>query len=199
VPNVASSRSPVFSCAVGGKLTISALAAMAVPASALGSGLHARESASALGSGPTPHQVHVAVQRAEHSRQLWATINICNTRAHRDNIGIRGQMPALGFPARLRMTIQVDYWVLTAQAFKPVPGADARAVARLGTVGVGQQQGGHTFQFKPGAGLLSGTITFQWILGGKVVGQISKQATGGHRAVDQADPPHHSAATCTIH
>jgi hypothetical protein len=136
--------------------------------------------------------------RAERSQQLWATINICNTRAHRDSIGIRGQMPALGFPARLAMKIQVDYWVAAAKAFKPVPGSGARAVARLGTVVDGLQQGGHTFRFKPGAGLLSGTITFQWVRMGRMIGRISKQVTGGHRTVDHGDPPHHTAATCTI-
>jgi hypothetical protein len=151
-----------------------------------------------VGGGPTPGQVRAAVKRAEHSRQLWATINICNTQAYPDRIGIRGQMPALGFPARLTMTIQVDYWVAAAKGFKPVPGSNARAVTPLRTVVNGLQQGGHTFHFKPGAGLLSGTITFQWMRMGKVIGQISKKAIGGHHRVDRGDPPHHSAATCTI-
>ncbi|HEY6398213.1 MAG TPA: hypothetical protein VIX82_12240, partial [Solirubrobacteraceae bacterium] len=66
------------------------------------------------------------------------------------------------------------------------------------TVLDGLQQGGHTFQFHPGAGLLSGTVTFRWTRLGKVIGQIRKPATGGHRGVDGGDPPHHSAARCTI-
>ncbi len=149
-------------------------------------------------TGPTPRQVRAAVKRAERSRGLWATVNVCNTRAHPNRIGIRGQMPALGFPARLSMTIQVNYWDTVKKAFVPVPGSNARSVARLGTVLDGLQQGGHTFQFKPGAGLLSGAITFRWTRLGKVIGQISKLATGGHRGVDGGDPPHHSAARCTI-
>jgi hypothetical protein len=168
---------------------IFALLALALPASALGAG---------AGMPPTAGQVRAAVMRAEHSRQLWTTINICNTRAHRDSIGIRGQMPSLGFPARLKMTIEVDYWDPVAKIFRPVPGSNSRAVAQLGTISDGLEQGGHTFQFRPGAGLLSGTITFEWIRVGKVIGQLSKRATGGHRGVDHGDPPHHSAATCKI-
>jgi hypothetical protein len=174
---------------VGSKLAISALAAMLLPASALGS---------AAGNPPTPGQVRAAVLRAERSRHLWATINVCNTSAYPDRIGIRGQMPALGFPARLEMRIQVDYWAAAAKRFQPVPGRSASAVARLGTAVGGLQQGGHTFHFKPGSGSLSGTIKFQWMRKGKVIGQISKPATGGHHGVDGGDPPHHSAATCTI-
>lgn len=149
-------------------------------------------------TGPTPPQVRAAVNRAERSRGLWATVNVCNTRAYPDRIGLRGQMPALGFPAQLSMTIQVDYWDTVKKAFVPVPGNYARAVARLGTAVDGLQQGGHTFHFRPGSGLLSGTIKFQWMRMGKVIGQISKRAAGGHRGVDAGHPAHHSAATCRI-
>jgi hypothetical protein len=170
-------------------MAISALAAMALPASALGS---------TAGRPLTPGQIRAAVLHAERSHHLWATINICDTHAYPDRIGIRGQMPALGFAARLEMRIQVDYWVPAAKRFRPVPGSGARSLARLGTVVGGLQQSGHTFHFKPGSGRLSGTITFRWTRTGKVIGQISKRATGGHRGVDRGSPPHHSAATCTI-
>jgi hypothetical protein len=149
-------------------------------------------------AGPTPAQVRAAVKRAEHSRQLWTTINICNTPANPSRIGIRGQMPALGFPARLSMTVQVDYWDAAAKVFRPVPGATGHAQVKLGTVLDGVEQGGHTFRFPAGTGLLSGTITFQWRRGGKVVGHISKPATGGHHGVNGGDPPHRSAASCVI-
>lgn len=149
-------------------------------------------------TGPTPAQIRAAVAHAEHSRQLWTTVNVCNTSANPDRIGIRGQMPALGFSARLSMTIQVDYWDAAAKAFRPVPGPTGHAKVNLGTVLDGLEQGGHTFQFPAGTGLLSGTITFQWRRGGKVIGHATKLAIGGHRGVGGGDPPHHSGATCTI-
>ncbi len=147
---------------------------------------------------PTPGQIRAAVRHAKRSRQLWTTINVCDTPATPDRIGIRGQMPALGFSARLSMTVQADYWDAVAKAFRPVPGPTGRAQINLGAVRDGFEQGGHTFRFSPGTGLLSGTITFQWRRGGKVIGHATKLATGGHRGVGGGDPPHHSAATCTI-
>lgn len=160
--------------------------------------LAAPEANAFASASPTQAQIRAAVRRAERSKQLWTTINVCNTPARPDRIGIRGQMPALGFPARLSMTVRVDYWDAAAKALRPVPGATGRAQVNLGTVLDGLEQGGHTFQFAPGTGLLSGTITFQWRRGGKVIGHVSKLATGGHRGVGGGDPPHHSAATCTI-
>jgi hypothetical protein len=62
----------------------------------------------------------------------------------------------------------------------------------------GLEQGGHTFQFAPGTGLLSGTITFRWRRAGKMIGRATKLATGGHHGVGGGDPPRHSGATCTI-
>src|SRR6516165_1209759 len=59
---------------------------------------------------PTAAQMRAAVQRAERSKYLWATVNICNTKRHPHAIGVRGQMPALGFPALLQMTVHLKYW-----------------------------------------------------------------------------------------
>lgn len=170
------------------------LAICAIAATTLAAG-HANAFAS---PGPTPAQIRAAVRHAQHSGQLWTTINVCNTPSNRDRIGIRGQMPALGFPARLSMTVQVDYWDAAAKVFRPVPGPTGHAQVNLGTVLDGLEQGGHTFRFPAGTGLLSGTITFQWRRAGKVIGRATKLATGGHHGVGGGDPPHHSGATCTI-
>ena len=149
-------------------------------------------------AGPTPSQVRAAVRRAERSTQLWATVNICDTPSHPNRIGIRGQMPALGFAAQLSISIQVEYWDLAASSFRPVSGPGGQAQLKLGTVRDGTEQGGRTFQFAPGAGLLRGRITFRWRLNGKLVGKVSRSTTAGHRKVAGGDPPGHSAASCTI-
>jgi hypothetical protein len=150
--------------------------------------------AGALGSPPTPAQIHAALSHVERSRQLWATINICNTTSHQDQMGVRAQMPALGFPASLSMTIQVEY--LAGKHFRPDPGV--KSVIRLGVLGTKVHQAGHTFQFVAHAGLLTGEVTFQWRRAGKLLGHIARPTTAGHRNADFGDPPGHSVATCRI-
>ena len=147
---------------------------------------------------PTPAQIKAAVQRAERSRQLWATVNICNTRGHPHTIGIRGQMPALGYTSTMSMTITIDYFDPQRNRFVP-----DRAVVRfvpLGDPANGLWQGGVRFSFrKPAtAVLLRGMVTYQWKRGGKVVGRTTRYTVHGIKQVDDSDPPGYSTATCNL-
>jgi hypothetical protein len=143
---------------------------------------------------PTAAQIKAAVRRAEHSRGLWATVNICNTKAHPDTLGIRGQMPALGFPASLGMIVRLKY-LSAKHRFEPIPGAQLKL--SLGRPSTGYHQGGATFKFTPPV-TLSGSITFQWRSGHKLLGQTTRSTGRGYKEVDQGDPPGHSSATCTM-
>lgn len=146
--------------------------------------------------GPTGAQIHTAVAHAERSRNLWATVNVCDTPKHPSEIGIRGQMPALGFPARLYMRIEVQYLSLPDLHFRPVPGASAWI--GLGVQSGGVHQGGVVFRISPHAGLLRGSVRLQWKLGRKVIGQVTRATVHGHPSADFGDPPHHSLGTCLI-
>jgi hypothetical protein len=144
---------------------------------------------------PTAAQIRAAVNKAERSKQLWSTVNICNTKHHRDTIGIRGQMPSLSFPSALYMKVQVDYWNYAAKKFAPDPGVD-QTVA-LGDPANQIVQGGAMFKFKPPA-LLSGTITFEWKLHGKLIGSKRLATASGHKNAKFGDPPGYSSNKCTI-
>jgi hypothetical protein len=146
----------------------------------------------ALATGPSPAQVHDALARAERSPQLWATVNICDTR--RDMIGIRGQMPALGFTAGLYMTVTVDYW----RGNRPARVRGAKKTIHVGTPAKGLYQAGADFRFRPHAGLLSGTITFGWRRAGKLLGSATRRTTRGHHNVHFSKPPRYSVARCAI-
>src|SRR6185437_3558460 len=91
----------------------------------------------ALGSaaGPTPNQINNAVHNAERSKRLWATINVCDTRKHPRTIGIRGEVPALGFPATISISLGVDFYSKADKRFEPDP--DAKKMIRLGPVSSG--------------------------------------------------------------
>jgi hypothetical protein len=145
---------------------------------------------------PTPKQVASAVRRAERSKSLWATVNICDTHRHPRMIGIRGQVPALGFPASISIKIGVEFWSKTTKRFTPDP--DATKLIRLTSVSNGIHQRGVMFQFARHAGRLRGTATFAWKRRGKLVGSAQRVTTPRHRDADFGDPAGFSAGTCTI-
>lgn len=146
---------------------------------------------------PTARQIAAAVTRAERSKSLWATINICDVKARGSyQLGIRGQMPTLGFSSRLAMVVHVNYWSATDQKFDPIP--SATSTLAVGTFSTGLQQDGVVFPFQKHAGLLNATITFTWSVKGRKVGQTTRRTTAGHPGADYAKPPHYSAAQCRI-
>jgi hypothetical protein len=145
---------------------------------------------------PTRGRIHAAVLRAERSRDLWATVNICNTKHYPNVIGIRGQMPSLGFLAMLDLDVAVDYRPAADKSFRPVPGV--KHTVALGRVQTGLRQGGWQFRFKPHAGSLRGSVTFRWRLGGKVLGRVTRTTEQGHHDADFGDPPRYSRAKCVI-
>jgi hypothetical protein len=151
--------------------------------------------ASAASRPPTSGQIRLAIRHAERPGVLWATVNICNTRRYPGRLGIRGQMPSLGFPASMSMNIQVDYLSQANRRFKPIPGA-SRAIRFTATTGLHQE--GANWRFTPHTGTLSATITFTWSLGRKVLARTARAVTAGHPDADFGDPPHFSAAQCKI-
>jgi hypothetical protein len=145
-----------------------------------------------------PGQIARAVRRAEQSRSLWATVNICDTRKYRNDLGVRGQMPTLGFSSTLYMVVQVNYWSARQQRFLPIQSGLATTRLSLGSSANGLQQDGAVFPFSAHTGLLNATFTFIWSRGGKVIGQTVRRTTAGHNDADHGSPPHYSAAQCRI-
>ena len=137
-----------------------------------------------------------AVRTAERSRYLWATVNICNTRRHPDAIGIRAQMPALGFSTTLEMDFQVDQRAAHSASFHPV--SRARRAVSVSSIKRGLQQEGVTFSLGANAGELRGTVKFEWRLGHRVLGRSTRVTTRGHPTASFSDPPRYSASRCTI-
>ena len=146
---------------------------------------------------PSPSQIRTAVQHAEHSSSLWATVNICNSHHYPDDVGIRGQMPALGFAAWLSMDVKLLYYSSSDKRYVPVPTRGAKLV-RLERSSSGLQQSGALFQFSPHQPALKATVQFFWRRSGKLLGTTTLTTTAGHRGADFGSPLHHSAATCKI-
>jgi hypothetical protein len=152
--------------------------------------------AGAQAKAPTGAQVRKAVRAAERSRNLWATVNICNTAAYRHTLGVRGQMPALGFNADLRMTFEVDYFSSARHAYLPLKGVANKV--DLGSATKGYYQAGVRFDFKPHSGQLRGRVVFSWRYHGRAVGSITKVTSPGHSNAQYGNPRGYSRATCSI-
>ncbi|MGH2896587.1 MAG: hypothetical protein ACRDPM_25415 [Solirubrobacteraceae bacterium] len=149
-------------------------------------------------AGVGPGRIARAVRSAEQSHSLWATVNICDSRSFRNDIGVRGQMPTLGFSSSLYMVIQVNYWAKGQHRFLPIQSGLASTRLSLGSTSRGLQQDGAVFPFRAHTGLLNATFTFIWTRGGKVIGQTVRRTTAGHTDADHGSPPHHSTAQCRI-
>lgn len=152
--------------------------------------------AQAANQNPSRAQIAKAIKRAESSKSLWSTVNVCNTKRHRDTIGVRGQMPALGFPAWLSMRVQLNFYNAKKRKFLPL--TDASSLVRLGRVRSGLQQAGQTWTYGPHAGLFNARVQFIWRRSGRLLGQTSRRTTAGHPSADFSDPVHFSAKQCRI-
>jgi hypothetical protein len=135
------------------------------------------------------------------SRQLWATVDICNPSDQPNYVGIRGSMPSDGHPHdTMFMRFRVQYLDNTTKKWADLTqGADSGFLA----VGSGApRQAGRSFQFVPTPDTpqftLRGVVSFQWRRGARVVHAVSRVTTTGHKSLAGADPAGFSAASCAI-
>jgi hypothetical protein len=144
---------------------------------------------------PSAAKIRADVARAEHSSQLWATINICNTKAHPDTVGIRGQIPALGFAAAMTMQVRLQYYTTATGTFKPL--AHSETPLSAGTAASGLRQEGVSFKVSPPA-ILNATVMFSWKIGNRLLGSTTRTTRANIKRVQQGDPAGFSAASCRI-
>jgi hypothetical protein len=147
---------------------------------------------------PSPVQIARAVRNATRSRYLWATVNVCE-RHHRGGlVGVRGQMPALGFDAALSMTVQLRQYDTADRRFVFVRGETAQHTATLGIVLSGVHQDGAEFPYATDTGELDAIVTFTWTRDGRRLAQVTRPTTGGHPTAAYSAPSGYSAASCRL-
>jgi hypothetical protein len=147
-------------------------------------------------AGPSHAQISTAVARVERSRNLWATINICNSKHHPNVVGIRGQMPTLGFNSLLTMQVELRYWSDADKRYESLP--STKETISLGTERTGVHQGGISYKFSPHSGTLAGTVRFDWRLKSRSIGHAVRTTSTGHSDADQSDPVHFTAGKCEL-
>ena len=146
-------------------------------------------------------------QGAPRPPTLWATVNICDTLRHPDQMGVRASMPGNGKRQRMWMRFHAQFFDSSTNTWSDVKTGGVSPWILAGSALFRTRQAGYTFTFKaPAAGssfTLRGAVDFQWR--GKrhghtiVVRRAQANTKGGVKSTDGADPPGYSSGLCTIH
>src|SRR4051794_17742219 len=128
---------------------------------------------------------------------LWATVNVCDTSRHPNEVGVRASMPGVprGTSRRMRFRLQ---W-RDGDRWRYVTGADSgwRKLTRARGRAV---ESGWSFELEAPSNAITfrGVVRFRWLRDGRVAGRAMEITETGHRSTAGADPAGYSAATCSI-
>jgi hypothetical protein len=119
--------------------------------------------------GPVLSSARAATRRAvieEARRPFWATVNICDTAASPNALGIRASVPGNGSDERIFARYTAQWWSGAAQEWKTVGGSGMTDWSYVGPADMTARQSGWTFRFvQPPAGttyVMRGVIEVQW-------------------------------------
>jgi hypothetical protein len=143
-----------------------------------------------------------AAPGSDDTREVWATVNVCDTAGAPDTIGIRASMPGSRSGAEVRwMRFVVEYYSQDEDRWYRLAEGGDSGFLRVGKGRI-PRQFGRSLRIQPTAGkpvLLRGRVFFHWRTdGGEVLQRESARTRKGHRSNAGADPSGYSAATCTV-
>jgi hypothetical protein len=154
-----------------------------------------------------------AASAAEPSRDLWATVNICDTPSAPNSMGVRAAMPGDAATPRQRMYVRftAQWYSSKRQAWLPVKGNLRSPWLYVGLARFNSRQAGWTFSFTPpanGVFLVRAVAIFEWRerrkarRGGRarwVVAERRRRVTrAGVAGAAGGDPPGTSRGSCYI-
>lgn len=136
------------------------------------------------------------------SKLLWATVNVCDTAAKPDTVGIRASMPGSGIRGeQMFIRFQLQFFDVTDKRWHNVGPAGDSGFLAVGSALYRSRQTGTNFKVMPpasGAFILRGAVTFEWRKDGDVVRRARKRTRSKHPNTIGADPKGFSAATCEV-
>jgi hypothetical protein len=139
---------------------------------------------------------------AKRPKDLWATVNVCDTTVHDNMMGIRASMPGDGERTRMYMRFVAQYYDRARQLWSDVKGSGVSKWIYVGSGIYARRQGGYTFAFDPPASgktfVLRGAVDYKWVKGRRIVRTAHLLTKSGHPNTEGADPPTFSASTCQI-
>src|SRR3954447_13119065 len=117
-------------------------------------------------------------------KDLWATVNVCDTAKSPNQMGVRARMPGDGTRRRMYMRFTAQY--KSGSKWKRVSGRGRSGWLLAGSALFRNQELGYTFSFDaPAAGtsyLMRGLVDFEWRAkgSGTVVRRRQRVTTKGH-------------------
>jgi hypothetical protein len=136
------------------------------------------------------------------TKDLWATVNVCDPPSARNVIGIRSSMPGNGTQQRMFMHFSADWY--SAAKKRWLPTGSSSPWMRVGTARYVSTQAGYSFQFAdPPQGtrfMMRGVVRYEWRArtSGRVLKRAMRVTKGGYKGVVGSVPAGRSDAACAI-
>lgn len=139
---------------------------------------------------------------ASHARDLWATVNICDTERNANVLGVRASMPGNGTKQTMWMRFRASYFDRATERWRDVGGTSRSPWIKVGDARFRSRQAGRKFEIAPPAPSTShvvrGLVEYQWRRGRKVVRRRKQKTLSGHPTGRHGDPRGYSAGVCEI-
>src|SRR3954469_4967117 len=136
------------------------------------------------------------------SKDLWATVNLCDTATHSNMMGVRASIPGDGDHTRMYMRFVAQYYDRSRQLWSEVKGSGVSKWIYVGSGIYARRQAGYTFAFDaPGSGktfVLRGAVDYKWTKGRRIVRTARVLTKSGHPNTKGADPEAYTAGLCEI-
>jgi hypothetical protein len=135
------------------------------------------------------------------TKNLWSTVNVCDSTNHPDDVGIAARMPGNGSSQRMYMRFYVQY--LDGDKWRFVKSGGTSPWLYAGSAKYTWVGLGYTFGFDPPAAgssfTLRGFVRYEWRNGKtKVVKKTHRYTTDGHPGTRDADPKDYSSRKCKM-
>lgn len=135
---------------------------------------------------------------------LWATINICDTDAYPNVLGVRASMPGNRTRQTMWMRFRATYFDRATETWHRIPGDSQSPWVETGKAQAAARQAGRRFTIAPplptSTHVVRGVVKFQWRRRktGKVVRRAKRVTLAGHPTGSYGDPYDYSAGLCEI-
>jgi hypothetical protein len=142
-----------------------------------------------------------ATAHAAKVKDLWATVNVCDTPKSPNQMGVRARMPGDGTRRRMYMRFIAEF--RSGGKWRVVSGRGRSKWMLAGSARFRNEEIGFTFGFDapmPGTSyLMRGLVQFEWrkTAHGKVERSAHRYTEAGHPTTE-SDPKGFSSATCRI-
>lgn len=142
-------------------------------------------------SDPVLGSARAASRRAviqDGARPFWATVNICDTAASPNALGVRASVPGNGTDQRIFARYTAQWWSGATEEWKTVGGSGVTGWVHVGQADMSVRQAGWTFRFvQPPSGttyVMRGVVEVEWRdqVGGARKARKARKAGKGRRA-----------------